>query len=316
MKIYIQSLNNYFTSIFINSPISHKNITIYPLHSNRNREVSLVALDDALELNLIDIREMEGIESVNKIWIRNNSRLTVLVIEGTIINGMMQDRAVNSSLLIKAGSEVEAEVICVERGRWYYNNGKANKAKSHLNAALRAKKHSYLCESSLYERANQDILAQDAVWEHISDKAHRMNYESDTEALCGLYERNNDIIKPYRDNLVMPENTIGMIIEINGSIVGGEFFVSSSLFMRNYTSILSGYVIDALDERLCEGQSQSSEDCAKSLIEDILRSTKKVRRLSMGSKIVMSSDRIVGSSLVLPEAFIHGAVFINNKDRR
>jgi hypothetical protein len=66
------------------------------------------------------IEELHEAGSAPELRVVNEGALRVLILEGDELVGARQNRVVNSSVLVAAGSELVLPVSCVERGRWSY----------------------------------------------------------------------------------------------------------------------------------------------------------------------------------------------------
>jgi len=118
------------------APITHGNLTIFPVVSNRGHDTRMfITLDEGLRSGEVVISEAgrvrglvrrpqpvpmrhDGAE-VNRLVLVNNSERPLLLLAGEIVTGGKQDRVVGKDRIVPANSDpVDLSVFCVEPGRW------------------------------------------------------------------------------------------------------------------------------------------------------------------------------------------------------
>src|SRR4051812_44653408 len=92
-------------------------ITMTPLFPLRDPVCDYVSLDEALAGGL-DISEVNEAGDVGELAVRNPLDRGVLLYDGEELVGAKQNRILNVSVLLGAGSTARIPVSCVESGRW------------------------------------------------------------------------------------------------------------------------------------------------------------------------------------------------------
>src|SRR5499427_1972135 len=123
-------------------PISHGDLTVFPVVSNRAHDTSeFITLDEGIRSGDVVVTEMGNLHSmmhrrpqqqtypisaqVNRLVLVNNSQRPLLLLAGEIVTGGKQDRVVGKDRIVPAESDpVDLSVFCVEPGRWVPTNGK------------------------------------------------------------------------------------------------------------------------------------------------------------------------------------------------
>src|SRR5262252_4523174 len=117
-------------------PISHGDLTVFPVVSNRAHDTSeFITLDEGIRSGDVVVTEMGNLHSmmhrrpqqqtypisaqVNRLVLVNNSERPLILLAGEIVTGGKQDRVVGKDRIVPAESDpVDLGVFCVEPHRW------------------------------------------------------------------------------------------------------------------------------------------------------------------------------------------------------
>jgi hypothetical protein len=83
------------------------------------------------------VEEVSEGGSVPNLLVRNGTGSRVLFLEGEELRGAKQNRVLNTSVLVAAGSTTTIPVSCVEQGRWRYRSRHFVLGGSHSSSKLR-----------------------------------------------------------------------------------------------------------------------------------------------------------------------------------
>lgn len=118
------------------APISHGDLTIFPVVSARVHDTSeFITLDEGIRSGEVVVTEVGNLHStmrrrpyvqqygggaeVNRLVLVNNSRHPLILLAGEVVTGGKQDRVVGKDRIVPAESDpVDLSVFCVEHGRW------------------------------------------------------------------------------------------------------------------------------------------------------------------------------------------------------
>jgi len=119
------------------APISHGNLTIFPVISTKVHDTSdFITLDEGIRSGEVVVTEVGNLHSVmrrrppyvpvrppgaevNRLVLVNNSKHPLLLLAGEVVTGGKQDRVVGKDRIIPGESDpVDVSVFCVEHGRW------------------------------------------------------------------------------------------------------------------------------------------------------------------------------------------------------
>jgi ARG/rhodanese/phosphatase superfamily protein len=117
-------------------PITHGDLTIYPVVSTRGRDTSdFITLDEGIRSGEVVVTEtgnlhpmmrrrsapvpQSGGAQVNRLVLVNNSKRPLILLAGEIVTGGKQDRVVGKDRIVAPESDpVDLAVFCVEPHRW------------------------------------------------------------------------------------------------------------------------------------------------------------------------------------------------------
>ena len=127
---------------------------------------------EALDAGTLSIGEMGG-GSVPQLTLKNAGQLPVLLLDGEHLEGAMQNRVLNATVLAAPEHETVIPVSCVERGRWGYQGSSAelrsgSPAPEMAYAELRALKAETVAASA--RRGAGRRVDQGAVWADVERK--------------------------------------------------------------------------------------------------------------------------------------------------
>ncbi|MBO6123868.1 MAG: tubulin-like protein [Methanobrevibacter sp.] len=214
-------------------PQVYENIAIIPLKTERNY-IDILTLKKGLELGLVNVKECDT-SQVNTIIVKNNAITPLILIDGEEIIGGDQNRIVNSTILIDAGSKMKIPVSCSEKNRWAFKSEfKQSEYMANYNTR-RAKEYASRVSNSY----------QDVIWSSIDCLEVENDYASPTSAMEESYKNikatQNEIIKQFK---IMDGQT-GVLIMVDGEIKGFELFLNSGIYRDFHEKIIKSYLIDS-----------------------------------------------------------------------
>src|SRR6476661_4387814 len=125
------------------APITHGDLTIFPVVSARSHDTSdFITLDEGVRSGEVVVTEVGNLHStmrrrppyqtrpyqgaeVNRLVLVNNSKHPLILLAGEVVTGGKQDRVVGKDRIVPAESDpVDLSVFCVEHGRWVESSAK------------------------------------------------------------------------------------------------------------------------------------------------------------------------------------------------
>ncbi|MBZ5533373.1 MAG: hypothetical protein LAO20_18245 [Acidobacteriia bacterium] len=158
-------------------PITHGDLTIYPVVTSKGRDTSdFITLDEGIRSGDVVVTETgnlhprmirrsheqrpSGGAEVNRLVLVNNSKRPLILLAGEIVTGGKQDRVVGKDRIVPAESDpVDLAVFCVEPHRWTETSSKFS-ASGFLMAqpSVRAKAMADKDQGKVWEEVNSARL--------------------------------------------------------------------------------------------------------------------------------------------------------------
>jgi hypothetical protein len=202
-------------------------IPIFPLEPPR---LEYIGLDEAVARGLT-ISEVGAEGIVELLAVTNPLGDAVLLYEGEELVGAKQNRILERTTLVGAGSTLKIPAKCVERGRWSHRS-------DHFQPAPRAAYPSA-------RRASK--VSQQAVWADVSAKSVRLAAHSETEAAEAMYFSRAASLDEYAQALPRADGQSGALVGTGGQLACLDYVSRSDVFAGLYLKLLRGYALDALE---------------------------------------------------------------------
>lgn len=261
----MKAITEFLTAVTLGEALKYKGLEIRPIISRSDRALPYLTLGEATERGFIEITEKDELGSVPELFVKNKGAVDVLILEGEEVRGAKQNRIVNTTIIIGAGEEVLIPVSCVERGRWHYNSAMFRPAENVAYPSLRKRTHDSV-KMNLRSRASFDS-DQMGVWDEIAGKMQHLKTESPSEAMADMMQSHvsEEVTEDIMEAIPFQEGQIGFLAFINGGFAGGDVFGSSELCRRQFSKLMRGYYLDAVDRSVTFPQiapEQILEDAA------------------------------------------------------
>ena len=296
----------YLSKINLGEPQSYKNLTMFPLISDEHIEPNYLLLDEALAQGCARVTEVSDSGSVPELKFVNDGDRPVLLLDGEELVGAKQNRILNLSVLAPAHKTIKIPVSCVEAGRWHAQSDEFVSAKRAHFAAGRARKAVSVSHSlrSVGSRRSD----QAGVWEDISDKAARMDVDSDTEAADALYTTHKASMDEYARAFSANDHQIGALFIINGNVVGLDLFDSATTLASLLPKLVQSVALDAIDAGGSEVQADKA--VARKLIDDAANAVAEYfPAIGEGDDLRLQGEHIAGGALLVDDRIVHLCVF-------
>lgn len=222
----------------LGDPVVHGNLAIYPVRAAVHAEIAdYLTLDEALEKGLIEVTERDDAD-VNSVFVTNHAELPIYLMAGEVILGGKQDRVVAKDTVVPAhAAKHVVSVFCVEPHRW------AGDGDSFKESGLQA--------SSSVRKAAQVEEDQGQVWARVADE----NAVAEAVPETGTYRagaregRVAEAADAYVDAILpaleQDEEAVGMVVAVDGKVVGADVYGSQSLFRKLRRKLLAAHARDA-----------------------------------------------------------------------
>ncbi len=283
-------------------PMMLRNLVLVPLLGEGGREEFSV-LDEAIETGAAKVVDSQSISAV---YLDYTGSLPLYIVDGEEIIGALQNRVVNTAVLVEEQGRVTLPVSCVEEGRW---SGSSIFRSSHASAypSLRALLASSVTDS-LSRRGKFDS-DQSAVWRIVSSTLKSVNVRSRTMSMHDMYIGLEKELDRYIEELEFPQDTVGFLAWSGDEFLGMDLFGNRILFDKLWRKLLRSYALEALTKGATSFPNRSKID---ELLESLKKRTlRKFPAVCAGEEYRCKTTDFVGRALLKGEYLIHMAFFPN-----
>ena len=280
------------------APITHGDLTIFPVVSGKSHDTSdFITLDEGIRSGDVVVTEVGNLHSsmrrrppyqtrpysgaeVNRLVLVNNSKHPLILLAGEVVTGGKQDRVVGKDRIVPAESDpVDLAVFCVEHGRWVESSTKFD---THASVMLQP-------SVRMKAMADQD---QQKVWDEVANSRKNMSAVmlaapsanlSTVEVTIAQAQidstssyakaRENSVVQKQVESITEPmqksyesvikqlrnQNAVGVVVAVKGHIVWADMFASSALLAKYWPKLLDSYATEALTMPGASGETSIKE---------------------------------------------------------
>ena len=179
------------------------------------------------------ISEQEQGAVVSSLTVTNRGTRPLLMLEGQLVEGGLQNRVLERSVLVPAQGAMDLDVFCVEAGRWV---GGRDHERNDRRASLRVRSARTVTDDQ-----------QGEVWRRVAEYQTRFG-ANDTDSLVEHDDRAGaDVDGLVQDFRTLP-GQVGVVVGISGQPVMAEIFDSPSTLLRQFRSLVRAAGLDALGQ--------------------------------------------------------------------
>ena len=285
-------------SIQIGDRVRLRGVVIAPLFPRSNPKAEYVTLDEALPLGF-RITEVDEAGSVPELSVHNPLDRNVLLYDGEELIGAKQNRILNVTVLVAAGSKTAIPVSCVEEGRWSARSAAFGAASHAAPPELRRRKGERLSADPLARG-----IAQHEVWEAVRETAELHSAYSETRAQADTYRSRETDLAALRGAFPLQPGQSGALLAI-GDALCLDYVSQPDAFARLYPKLLDGYLLDALGR--LDGKPRDG-------LSDFLAGVETAPRshgpsAGLGEDVRLASETALGSGLQLGGELIQLCAF-------
>lgn len=287
-------------------PESYENMTVVGFNIPEKNPIDLMSLEIGLDLGLVDISEVNESGNVGEVKVINKAITPLLLLDGEEIIGSKQNRIVNSTIILPAKSEKVIPVSCTESGRWHYNSTKFHYS-NHM-ATSRVRRGKLNSVSNSLRSSNSFKSNQSEVWKNIEETERDLKLNNKTCALHDSYTKKTKDIDEYKKSFILHENQNGIIVYINGKMVGFEIMYNSTRYRDYHNKLIESYILDAISK---QNENYEVEEFNKDRFINIFKELKceKFESVGLGVDCRLENDDLTGSAMVYENNLINATFF-------
>lgn len=293
-------------ALIIGGPQAADQLVMIPLARAAFPPRTYKVLEEAISDETASVSEISEAGSVPTLLFENKAPQPVLLIDGDTLMGAKQNRTLNLSILIPAGTRTEIPVSCVEAGRWSRTSRQFSPSADHMYASGRARMMHDVHRSMDAGRGPR--ADQQEVWGDIDRKMGRMGVSSRTRTMTDIYEQRGCSLDAMAGQLTAAPDQVGAIFVVRDRIAGLELFDHPETLALKLPKLVRSYGLDAIDE------SAAFEACSIPTSEAFLHGIAGAQRsedhaVGLGIHTRLQGAGLIGSALVMDGRLIRLSAF-------
>jgi hypothetical protein len=236
--------------------------------------------------------------SVPTLQVENEADLDLVLLEGMILEGGWQHRALTESIVIPARSVERIPVVCVEQSRWGGSNQQAagkKVAPTAVRVAMRGLSRDQLGNVS---QLGPD---QSRVWSNVASYQHRHKTKAATHSLAEIQDELDGNAPKLPSVQALPGQR-GVVIAALGQPVAFELFDHPDTLAERLEGMLQSFQLDVADKSYVEARGQAARDfvlqASKLRLEEVSRNHNYSRSQSANSRYVAAAALMLEGDLV------------------
>lgn len=248
--------------------------------------------------------------TVNGLRVLNRGALPVLILDGEEIVGGMQNRVVNTTILIPPKTAFDLPVSCIEHGRWHATASVFHAGEA-VHPTLRREKSQQVTVS--LQTAEAPLADQHSIWSEVQARHRATRTASATAALNDVYVQRGKDLERVVDGLSYPSDSpIGVVALIDGHAECVDLFDRPETLRVYWNRLVRSYALEVLDRTPCEPSIESAARLLEGPRGAVLTPFESV---GMGTDVRITGNGVVGAALVLGAAVLHTALFRQRQRR-
>jgi hypothetical protein len=299
------------TGLNIGAPAGAAGLTLLPVSGTEPGPGYLTAAQASAQ-GTLSIGELGG-GQVPQLVVRNLGDLPMLLLDGEHLEGAMQDRVLNVSVLAAPRHDTVIPVSCVERGRWGTVGAQTGFVVGDDIAytELRAMKaRSVSLAQRLAERRDAD---QGEVWNDVERKRAQIGAQaSRTGKMRDAYDDRRADVERIRAAFPAPAHgQTGVLAVTDRHVLALDLFDRPETLASVWDRLVRGYAVDALT--VSEPPERSDDEQAAhgflALVGAPDNEVTSHEGVGLGIDVLITSPTTVTNALTWDDAVIHLAAF-------
>jgi hypothetical protein len=266
----LASAGNFAPHYRVLSPITHGNLTVFPVVADSSHDTSaFLTLDEGLRSGDVVVTEAgrapglirghrpipipRGGAEVNRLVLINNSGRPLLLLAGEIVTGGKQDRVIGKDRIVPPHSDpVDLSVFCVEPGRWTETSAQfkglsVQMAQPSVRQKAMARKDQREVWNSVAESRSAVVAAAPAASASVGGTSSYATVMNDKSVQEEVDKVAAPIEREYRSLIgeLRQRNAVGVVVAVRGRIIWADLFASPALLERYWPKLVRSYAAEA-----------------------------------------------------------------------
>lgn len=300
-------------SIKLGEPRMHNGIGLWPIMTAPRSVPAYITLVEALSHEGFRITEVSENGSVPELRVVNQTPRHVLLFDGEELKGAKQNRILNTTILIEAGSQIGVPVSCTEQGRWSYQSDAFSPSGSVAYAQLRKAKSMDVARSlQVHARHSSD---QGAVWEEIEalHESADTSHKSPTRAMRDAYRERQRDIEEFGSGVPLMDGQCGLLAVVGDRVEGVDVLSRPGAYARLHRRLVESHAMDFLVRRRGRSGKPADPEAPARFLAGAAQAAESVHKApGLGDDHRLQFRWGHGAALKVDETVIHLALFGGN----
>lgn len=304
------AITGLLASLRMEEPRVYNGIGLWPVFAESRPEPAYITLAEALSLDGFKITEVSEGGSVPNLRVSNETRQHVLLFDGEELKGAKQNRILNTTILIAAGTSLDVPVSCTEQGRWSYQSADFSSSGSLAHAELRKRKAASVA-FSLDTQASH-ASDQGAVWQEIEELhiAAESNNSSETRAMKDAYEGRQRELDEFTRETPCHEDQCGLLAVIGDRVEGIDILSLPGAYSKLHRRLVESHAMDFLVRKQGKSRKPLDLEAPARFLEEAAKAHESVHATpGLGSDHRLRFRWGYGAALRVEETIVHLALF-------
>ena len=296
----------------IGDPVASGNLVMFPLYRDGDNATQMnhLCFDEALEKQQVSVTEVDEDGSVPTLLLDNRAGQPVFLLDGEQLIGAKQNRTVNLSLLIAAGTRTEIPVSCVEAGRWSRSHARRSFRNSRFMHFARGRRDKMAQVNSSLRLRQSRRVNQGQVWDSIAEKRYAFAAEAPTGAMDDIYTHAAPRLDDYERDLKPSPQQVGAVFAIDGRVSGFDLFADAERCTKYFPKLVGSYALDALETTGKGRGKKLGREQAHDFLARFDTADEEVHdAIGLGQDLRVETAEVVGAGLVWEDEYVHLAGF-------
>ncbi|MDE0105803.1 MAG: hypothetical protein OXN89_25775 [Bryobacterales bacterium] len=283
-------------------PITRAGISFMPIYLAGNSLPEIVTGPNSG----IVIDELDS-ATVPTLIAKNPTNTPILVVEGEHFVGGLQNRTINSTVLVPENTELKIPVSCLERGRWGRNRSH-RRSDAYAPRKVRRETTAGVNASLMHDGSRHGD--QGAVWNAVDEVLATNQVSSETSAAEDLYQarRRDNTWSGLVEELIrigpLPQQC-GFAVAHGSRVVAVEMFGAPHLFAAHWEALVRSHLF----ERPAQGGFPSTTWVLRMIRRFGETASRAEPGVGMGVERRLREPKVTGQALFLEDSPVHASIF-------
>ena len=304
------AITGLLASLKTGEPHIHKGLGLWPVFAEVRPEPAYLMLVEALSLPGFKITEVSEGGSVPNLRVINETTHHVLLFDGEELKGAKQNRILNTTILIAAGTALDVPVSCTEQGRWSYDSPEFGSSGSLAYAELRKRKSADVAFSLQVNACHASD--QGAVWDEIEElhSVAKSASTSRTRAMKDAYEGRQRELDEFTRGIPCHDGQCGLLAVIGDRVEGIDVLSQPDAYAKLHRRLVESHAMDFLIRKQGKARKPLDPEAPARFLAEATKAEESVHASpGLGTDHRLRFRWGHGAALRVDETIVHLALF-------